>query len=294
MAVRLRIKNNTEPDQDKAPPKKSESKKVKIRVKTVDSVKEQDKPIKMDADIKGPIGYLNSYFASPMFAQRYKELNKQEVDKSGIEAANKYYKAESGNYDQGIHSRNVGELRQWQSSNKPKGSPTVKIDTAQSKKYKTDVISDVLPHEYTHTARGLNIGEEKLFAEKNKNPRVIKQNPFERFLKSEEYKEETKFGNTENLYSEHLAQKSPDSHDEQPNENYADLNALRFMLYKQGIYDTRKGPMTIEHIKKAMNDPWLKKQFGFQRLLKSFTPEDLVKLNNTIAYNKKSDNQNTV
>lgn len=78
------------------------------------------------------------------------------------------------------------------------------------------------------------------------------------------------------------------SHDAQPSESYADLMALRYMLYNNGIYDSRKAdnPFTKEHLNKMKE---INPEF---RLFQNFDDNDIIKMMNTVAYNTNYDNQN--
>lgn len=77
-----------------------------------------------------------------------------------------------------------------------------------------------------------------------------------------------------------------DMHDLQPSENKADLDALRYQMYKYGIYDTKKGNIDKTTLKKALEHPKIKDSITTKRLLLNFTLEDIMKLNNTIAGNR--------
>jgi hypothetical protein len=70
-------------------------------------------------------------------------------------------------------------------------------------------------------------------------------------------------------------------HDDRPEEMKADIDALRFELFKDKIYDARTQDFKQEHLDKAKNS--LRKQ----RLQKHYTDEDLIYLMNTIAQQEK-------
>jgi len=69
------------------------------------------------------------------------------------------------------------------------------------------------------------------------------------------------------------------SHDIIPGENKSDINALRYNLFKDGIYDAGKEEFTRDHLKKA------KKSFTLDRLLKNYGEDNLILLMNIIAQN---------
>lgn len=285
MAVKIRVQKKEEPKKEDPKPQK----KVILKVK-----KEDPTPIEKDPSIKGPIGFLNSYYDSPMFNQRYQNRNLQPFNRSGMNLGREYYKV--GEVDAPVGSFAIGakQLMKFKNLGILAGQPyTIMLDKDQAKKYGMSLENSVLPHEYTHTTRGLNIVEENDFAQKNKFKTYLNKYPYQSFIKND-YAKSLAEGGYLNNYSDFLSNKNIESHDEQPSENYADLNSLRYMMYKQGIYDTRKGQMTMEHLKRAMNDPWLKEQYIFKRLLKHFKPEDIIQLNNTIAMNKGNDGSETV
>lgn len=246
------------------------------------AVKKKDptpKPaVQKDPNIKGPISYLNSYYTSPQFKDRFGVLNQgpflyDEAMRVAAQGRDNYNPVIQDEHSSGSHA--VGpNYRMF-----PEGY-SVSLDPTQSKTLKADLLSDILPHEYAHNTRALNFDEEREFASRHKNKRV-----YDLFNQSIDQRNTGK-GNS---YSNWLQNKGAAAHDLQPNENYSDLNSLRFMMYKQGIYDTRKGPMTIDHIQKAQQDPWLKNQFNFKRMMDNYSPEDIVELNNKVASTNQQD-----
>jgi hypothetical protein len=77
-------------------------------------------------------------------------------------------------------------------------------------------------------------------------------------------------------------------HDTRPEEMKADIDALRFELFKDKIYDARTQDFKQEHLDKAKNS--LRKQ----RLQKHYTDEDLIYLMNTIAQQNKGQKSSEV
>ncbi|AGO49454.1 structural protein [Cellulophaga phage phi4:1] len=77
-----------------------------------------------------------------------------------------------------------------------------------------------------------------------------------------------------------------DKHSLKPEENQSDLQAFRFILNKEGIYDARKEDFGKKHLEKA------KKSFSKNRLLKNYKEEDVIWLMNNIANNFNSENKN--
>lgn len=73
-------------------------------------------------------------------------------------------------------------------------------------------------------------------------------------------------------------------HDSNPNENKSDLNALRYQLKKEGIYDAGKQEFKLEYLEK------LKPSYFKDRLLRNYKKEDIVWLMNNIADNSEINN----
>jgi hypothetical protein len=75
------------------------------------------------------------------------------------------------------------------------------------------------------------------------------------------------------------------SHDKEPDENKSDLNAFRYLLKQQGIYDAGKEDFTKEHLKKAKNT------FTKGRLKRNYSDKSLIWLMNHVAQtDKQNDN----
>lgn len=77
-------------------------------------------------------------------------------------------------------------------------------------------------------------------------------------------------------------------HDYSPYENKSDLDAFRYILKKEGLYDAGEQDFTPELLEKAKTNKNIKKSFNTQRLFKYFSDDDVVDLMNKIAMNKKS------
>lgn len=130
-----------------------------------------------------------------------------------------------------------------------------------------------LSHELSHVSRMLSPQEEDYIASLNKKPD-----------EAAVYKQYKKSGVVD-PFSAFLNSAYDNTHDARPNEIKADLDALRFHLFKNGIYDTSKRDMTIDDINKASQDPDIKNSFEYKRLIQRFKPADIVNLNNNIAAN---------
>lgn len=222
---------------------------------------------------EGPITFLNSYYQSPEFQK--KSGADYDVNKVYYQKGAKAYQPEVVDSDKegshGVDARDIVNSRRFDE----KGATTVTLDKKQSKELGYDMYNEVLPHEYTHTTRNLSPADEAKFVSKNKFG--VAKSFYER------YKKDNGGLGSGKSFSDWM--RGVGSHEELPSENYADLNALRWNLEKNNIYDARKGPMNVDHIKKAMADPRVKDKELFKRLLRSFSPEDIVELNNTVAKN---------
>lgn len=296
MAVKIRVKGKTQENPDPKP------KNVKVRVRPepaiqqvpegtkftlyapTDTVKKDGKVIKVTGKnisgigsneelINTPINYLNSYYNSEEFKRRSGSGYKSNMSYANHGA--KVYEPKTTEEDkEGSHAVPAKVLlnsRRYEE----KGEPTVVYDKKQAKELGLDLYNEVAPHEYSHTTRELSPSEEQMFVNKNKSSMV--RNFYKKYQSDVDAKSQKK--NFSEWYGP-IAE-----HKELPSENYSDLNSLRWNMYRQGIYDARKGPMTIEHLKKAMEDPTIKNSTLFKRVLESFKPEDIVELNNTIAMN---------
>lgn len=74
-----------------------------------------------------------------------------------------------------------------------------------------------------------------------------------------------------------------DPHDVGSGEGYGDLTSVRFLLKKHGYTKSLGENLTSNIIKKAESDPKIKNDFHWKRMIKNYTKEGLIKLNNTIA-----------
>jgi hypothetical protein len=72
-------------------------------------------------------------------------------------------------------------------------------------------------------------------------------------------------------------------HDNRPSELKADIDALRYQLYRQGVYDPGTQDFTREHLEKA------KPSFTRNRLNEHFNDDELIDLMNKLSYNETND-----
>lgn len=139
---------------------------------------------------------------------------------------------------------------------------------------------NTLSHELSHVSRVLSPQEESLIGSLNR--KSGESDVWKSFLKS----------GANGSFSDYLNNNYDRTHDARPAEIKADLDALRYSMFKKGIYDTSKREMTIDDYKKAVQDSDIKKSLEFKRLSERFKPDDLILLNNSIAANKNNSNTN--
>lgn len=81
-------------------------------------------------------------------------------------------------------------------------------------------------------------------------------------------------------------------HDVTPSENLSDVQALRFLLKKRGIYDAGTQDFNQDVLKKAGKDPVIRKSFIFKRLKDNFDEKGLEEIMNKVAATKKQTKSN--
>jgi hypothetical protein len=230
-----------------------------------------------DSDL-GPINFLNSYFKSDEFKSKYLAMNGNNNLKYDEQMRNHDYQANRHNpgragapYAQG----SVAFKHYLDAYNAGVPELSMLLDPFQAKDIKANLLTEVLPHEYAHNIRDLELPEEKLFANGERNPKMRKV--WENFIKNKSSRSTT--------FSDFLQKVSGDNHDFQPDEQYSDLSSLRYLLYRNDIYDVRKGKMTKEQLEKAKNTPAIRDSFMFKRLQDHFNDEQIINLNNKVAKN---------
>lgn len=252
------------------------------------------------AETQGPINFLNSYYNSATFKNRMDTFSpgqyKDQIDY--IHQGTDHYKPfviQNGLPTVGSAAMHypdlIGENKKIQQSfrfaheeNGPDEDVSTILSQPQAKRIGANLYREVIPHEYTHNTRGLTEKEEQEIMWRSKDPNSLTYYNQSKGLADQVYnwQHRGKDPNTPR-YDVSSGVFEQTAHDMSPNEKYADLNALRFQMYQQGIYDTRKGDMKLEDIQKAMKDPGIKDSFIMKRMLQNFKPEDIVKFNNTIA-----------
>jgi len=86
--------------------------------------------------------------------------------------------------------------------------------------------------------------------------------------------------------------KTSDVHEISTSENKADLDALRFLLHKEGVTKEYGEDLTPELLEKAAKHKGIKNEPHFQRMIANFGKEGIIKLNNIIASSDKNKDNN--
>ncbi len=233
----------------------------------------------------GPVSFLNSYFESPEFKKRFMGMGNTDRDYAMQMASfhnerdgySPYIDTVRPDYKKGQTGSGIGiGLPQFMKPGTPTNASII-LNAPEAKDVGANLLREVLPHEYSHTLRDLSPQEEQIMSMMSKAGRGIPS-----------YQDYMNSTGPKDGYSSYLAQKNLRNHDYEPTEQHADLNALRYLLFQNGIYDARKGNMNMGDLQKAMQDKNVKDTFTMKRLLEHFTPENLVNLNNSIASNNPS------
>lgn len=74
-------------------------------------------------------------------------------------------------------------------------------------------------------------------------------------------------------------------HDSSPYESKSDMDALRYILKQENLYDAGRQDFTPEILKKAKKNKAVKKSYNSKRLFNNFSDEDLIDIMNNVAYN---------
>jgi hypothetical protein len=236
--------------------------KVMVKVKKPDMVA-LDKDL--DANINKyrdeVVNYFNTYIDSPNYKAR---LLKQGYSEKDADAAIALRKANLGV---------TGIEKHW---THPDGShydtqkQKVIVDPYQFAQYPNFTILGLLGHEYSHVAGSLQYG----------NPKV----PFPMTTSPKEVEEIEK---RNKLFKIKMAPENEIDgiiHDRSAQEGKADMDALRYMMYRDKFFDTGTQEFNKDLLKKAKER--YSGDFNAARLFKNFSEEDILWMMNNIAKNK--------
>lgn len=126
---------------------------------------------------------------------------------------------------------------------RPDENTLINIDTYDDREGNFDSATEVLPHEIGHLIQ--NSSNMSNFWQKE----ILKRNKL-----ADYYNLMQKYPLGENVNTFVIKQELKNNvpmHDARPEESYGDLSALRYLMYNEGIYDTRKRDMTKEDLEKA-------------------------------------------
>lgn len=225
-----------------------------------------------------PKNYLELYLQSPVYLERLRNQgysNPQNVVNSRLERLQDtgvYYQNPDDNILQETYRKFAGytDANAIGSLYNPRTN-TVTINEARDRKnvgkqgtYNRDSTET---HELSHATDAgfpLNTADEaQLF----------------RRLKGFQLDEDFRYQDREDMINNKIYNDLP--HDQLPKENKADINGLRYILYKNGIYDTTKdGEFKQEHLNKVKNSEFVK-----TRLQNNYSDQDIIWLMNKIAQN---------
>lgn len=82
-------------------------------------------------------------------------------------------------------------------------------------------------------------------------------------------------------------------HDNAPTESKSDIDAVRYLLNKEGLYDARKSDINQDILNQARKNKNLKNSATFKRLQTNFNDNDLIDIMNKVAINN-TNNTNTM
>lgn len=228
-----------------------------------------------------PQNYLQSYLQSPVYLERLRNQGypqPEEVVKSRLsrlENVDSYYQTPDDNFLQETYR----SLRGFEDGNKgsvysPKTNKITINEQADKKSMylpnSTLSPKSVQAHELSHAAQsGVPLN--------NKDEREL----FSR-LKDYHIDDDFRLQDKEDMIKNKVYNKL--DHDYLPSENKADIDGLRYELYRKNIYDTRKdGKFNKWHLNQIRESDFIKK-----RLKNNYTDDDIIWLMNNIADNYKS------
>lgn len=227
---------------------------------TVPSIKP---PVKGEFD-PGPredkaiLAHKKKYIQSPKYKEKLIKMGYSDPDKVVKERVERLDKVSVFNV----------EGDKLQSHYYPKDNEIV-MDNKQLKKSKLDAAS-VFAHEAAHTTGARQISDTKGGGNKNS-----------KFMSEREFTE---------LQSRNKLKDSKVKHHTKSSEFKSDIDALRYLMDRDGTYDSTKDTFDEQHIEKLKKD--YKGNTMIQRLLEKATDEDLIWLMNNIAKNEsKSSNK---
>jgi hypothetical protein len=155
-----------------------------------------------------------------------------------------------------------------------------------------DIQEDIVAHELGHGVNtgknpgsNLNWVEEQYILNRNKNISPdLKKRVFETMAIQDK---------PDTLYPQKRKasdQLTDELHDLSPAESKSDIDAVRYLLNREGIYDARKEDLNQGVLDKAKQNKVLKNSPTFKRLQENFKDKDLIDIFNKVAFNPNNTN----
>lgn len=146
--------------------------------------------------------------------------------------------------------------------------------------------AEVAAHELGHLANSnkynpalrINPVEENYILSRN---RTIKPDQIPKYRQQAQ---EAGFPNISNYWTDER-RKTSESHDAAPSENLSDIQALRYLLNKNKIYDARVQDITPEQLQRAKQNKEIMNSFSTKRLFDTFDDKGLIDILNKVATN---------
>jgi hypothetical protein len=207
--------------------------------------------------------FMSNYINSPKFKERLTSSNYNDVEgqvtkrSNNIDNTNYIEQNRELSFLETLNKRAYDQPYSTQGSKYDERLNTIIYDDPQALEYGIDKNS-IIAHEYGHAALDTipKVGD-------------VPSSPDERFLLNDY--------DTNELTSRLRKYKGQTKHDLKATENKSDLDAFRFELFQQGVYDAGKEDITKDLLKKG------KDSFIRKRLLKNYKEKDLIWLMNNIA-----------
>ncbi len=255
--------------------------------KIKDNIPNLDPDIPLDSRTLNPQAFMESYLQSPIYKDRLKKQGYSDPDKivdfrlSRLKDVSIYnqssddsflqesYRKLRGYDDGNLYGSHYNSATNKLVLNNDKDQKTAKTNKFNNGRVRPDITE---AHELSHASVS--------GADMNYNDSHQLYDRLKDFQVNEDFrqidKDDIEKNNFEQIH-----------HDAKPTENKADIDAMRYMMYKNGTYDTRKdGKFTKDHLKKLYKT----NNYIKNRLQNNYNDEDLIWLMNNIADNSKDKN----
>ena len=177
-------------------------------------------------------------------------------------------------------------LRYWGNDNSLTASPlSLKTEQMNNPKApKQQTIDEIVAHEFAHSLNAnketpgssLNSLEQSFIINKNKNITPDR-------LKTVTTAEPNRFSGEQTLPSDVL---TGAEHDLAPTETMSDINAFRYLLKKNKLYDAGTQDFNTDLLKQAKEHKNIKEAQTFKRLQQNFNDDSIIEIMNKVALNE--------